>query len=89
MCAAVVAGARFCARLAHLDLADFPELKQLTISPQELKVTLRCARGERQMYRVLRAAQFPPDCVSPHLVAESLAVARATQEVLAAEQEAG
>lgn len=76
-------------RLAHLDLIEFPRLKQLTISPHELKATLFCAQGERQVYRVLRAAQFPADCVSPAVVSEALRAVRATEDVLAAEREVG
>jgi hypothetical protein len=76
-------------RLADLDLEDFPAVKQITITRSELKVTLYCARGERQMYRVLRAAKFPPDCVSASLVEESMAVVRTLQDVLDAEREAG
>jgi hypothetical protein len=70
-------------------LADFPALKQITVSPRELKVMLRCARGELQIYRVLRAAQFPQDCVSPSIVAEALSLARAVRDALAVEREAG
>jgi hypothetical protein len=76
-------------RLGALDLGAYPSLKQLSVLPGELKVTVRCARGERTYYRVLRAAQFPAECVTGEIVDEALSVARAARDVLETEREAG
>jgi hypothetical protein len=76
-------------RLSELDPSIYPSLKQLSVLPGELKVTLRIARGERTIYRVARAAKFDPDCVTTEIVAEAVAVARAARDVLMNEEEAG
>jgi hypothetical protein len=76
-------------RLSALDLSSYPSVKQISVVDGELRLTVRCARGELQIYRVMRAAKFPPDCVSPSIVAETLSLARAARDVLTAEREAG
>jgi hypothetical protein len=69
-------------RLTEFDLTKYPSLKRVTMRDGELRATLRCARGERQIYRVLRAARFPADCVSAALVTEALSVARDVRDAL-------
>ncbi len=75
-------------RLSSLDLRSYAALKQLAVIHGELRLTLRCARGERTIYRVFRAAKFPSESVTPSLVKETLSLARAAREVLTVEQEA-
>lgn len=76
-------------RLSAFNPSTYPSLKQLAVLPGEVKITLRCARAERSTYRVLRAAKFDPDCVTPAIVAETLAAARRARDVLTIQEEAG
>jgi hypothetical protein len=73
-------------RLAALPLSDYPSLKQLSLSEKEAKVTLRCAKGERLTYRVLRSATFPPDAVTPALVSQALTLVRSVRKTLMASE---
>ena len=72
-------------QIERLDLTAYPSLKRLMVSENELKVTMRCARGDRLAYRVLRSAQFPPNAVSPELVAETLALLNDVEDTVNAE----
>jgi hypothetical protein len=69
-------------RMEHLDLDAYPSLKQLVVTGDEVKVTLRCARGDRAIYRVLRSGSFPADAVTPAIVAETLTVLRDVERTL-------
>jgi hypothetical protein len=69
-------------RIEHLDLDAYPSLKQLVVTGDEVKVTLRCARGDRGVYRALRSGSFPADAVTPAIVAETLTVLRDIEKTL-------
>lgn len=68
--------------LQRVDLAAFPSLKLIELTERELKVTMRCARGDRTTYRVLRSAKFAPDAVTPQLIDETLTLLRTVEETL-------
>jgi hypothetical protein len=50
-------------------------------------VIMRCARGDLQLYRVLRSASFPEDSVKPELVEETVRVLRDIDRMLESEVE--
>ena len=75
-------------RVEQLDLEAYPSLKQLVFTGSEVKATLKCARGDRGVYRVLRSGSFPGDAVTPEIVVETLAVLRAVDRSLQATEEA-
>lgn len=66
-------------RLARFDIEGYPALKQICLTDNEVKVTMRCARGDRNIYRVLRSATFPGDAVSTEFVAETINALRAVE----------
>ena len=68
--------------LQELDLSEFPSLKQLIVNDREVQVTMRCARGDRSTYRVLRSVKFPADAISQNIVAETLTLLRTVEEKL-------
>ena len=47
--------------------------------------TLRCARGDRSTYRVLRSANFPADAVTPYIVQETLDLLREIEDIVKSE----
>jgi len=69
-------------RLGALNLADFPSLKQVVITEQELRVTLRCKQGERAAYRVLRAAYFDEEPLEAAQVAQLLGALRTIERAM-------
>lgn len=68
--------------LEHVDPAAFPALKYALVDRRELRVVMRCARADRQTYRVLRSATFGPDAVTPAVVEQTLAALRGIEAAL-------
>lgn len=75
-------------RLEDLDLSAYHTLKQFVLTGIEVKLTIRVARGDRAIYRVTRSADFSADAVTPALLEETLAVLRALDKNLTADEEA-
>ncbi|MBU2601225.1 MAG: hypothetical protein KKA32_03550 [Actinobacteria bacterium] len=69
-------------RLSAVDPRAFPALKHILVSRDELRLTMNCARADRQTYRVLRSATFKPDAVGPVIVKQTIDALR-TLEVAA------
>ncbi len=63
-------------RLSRVDPRTFPALKHILIDRDELRLTMNCARADRQTYRVLRSATFKPDAVGPGIVSQTMAALR-------------
>jgi hypothetical protein len=69
-------------RLRAFDIDAYRDLKLLVFTETELKVVMRCARGDLSQYRVLRSATFPEDSVKPALVDETVRLLRDLERVL-------
>lgn len=74
-------------RLASVDPTDYPHLKQLAVTEQYLKLTLRATRAEFTTYRFLRSANFPADAVTPELIRESLSLLRTAERTVTEPEE--
>ena len=74
-------------QLSGLDIDAYHDLKMVSLSEKETKVIMRCARGDLQIYRVLRSASFPEDSVKPELVNETVQVLRDIERLLEREEE--
>lgn len=68
--------------LAQVDPASFPALKYVLLDRHETRVVMKCARADRQTYRVLRSATFKPDAVTPELVEQTIAALRSIEDPL-------
>lgn len=75
--------------LAHVDPTVFPALKYVLVDRHELRVIMKCARADRQTYRVLRSASFKPDAVTPEIVEQTLAALRTIEGALRTATEEG
>lgn len=69
-------------RLVSIDPTDYPDLKQLAVTEQHLKLTMRATRAEFTTYRFLRSANFPADAVTPELISQTLGLLRTTERAL-------
>jgi hypothetical protein len=76
-------------RLARVDPVAFPALKYLLVGRRELRVTMKCARADRQTYRVLRSAKFKSDVVTPELMEQTLSALRTIEGALRTATEEG
>jgi hypothetical protein len=74
-------------RLNGFAIDAYKDLKMVSLSETETKVIMRCARGDLQLYRVLRSASFPEDSVKPELVEETVRVLRDIDRMLESEEE--
>lgn len=63
-------------RLSGVDPSAFPALKHILVKRDELRLTMNCARADRQTYRVLRSATFKPDAVAPDIVDQTIGALR-------------
>ncbi|MHB9114030.1 MAG: hypothetical protein ACYC6T_05480 [Thermoleophilia bacterium] len=70
--------------LTHVDPTAFPALKYVLLDRHEVRVIMKCARADRQTYRVLRSASFKPDAVTPELVDQTIAALRSIEDALRA-----
>lgn len=68
--------------LERVDPSAYPALKYVVIDRHELKIRMRCARADRQTYRVLRSATFKPDSITPDLAAQTVAALRAVEDAI-------
>lgn len=75
--------------LSRVDHTAFPALKYVLVDRHELRVTMKCARADRQTYRVLRSASFKPDAVTPEIVDQTLAALRTIEGALRTAAEEG
>jgi hypothetical protein len=75
-------GQNLLSRIQTIDPADFPSIKRILVQENELRVTLRCDRGDAPAYRVLRRAKFPSAAASDALVAETVKLLRAVEHAL-------
>jgi hypothetical protein len=69
-------------RLRDFDIDAYPRLKLLVLNEKGVKVIMRCARGDLQLYRVLRSASFPEDSIGPDMVGETLGLLHDLERVL-------
>jgi hypothetical protein len=77
------------AGLSRVDPGAFPALKYVLVDRRELRVIMKCARADRQTYRVLRSAKFKSDAVTPQLIEQTLSALRTIEDALRATTEQG
>lgn len=75
--------------LARVDPMTLPALKYVLIDRRETRVVMRCARADRQTYRVLRSATFKPDSVTTDVIEQTLAALRGIEKALLTETQRG
>ncbi len=68
--------------LARVNPSAFPAIKHVLVDRDELRVTMKCARADRQTYRVLRSATFQPDAVKPEIVTQTLTLLRSIEQAI-------